>query len=204
MNSRRLVAALLACASAWYAVAGASELSTAPQQPAPGPPAQRLIGNDPAAPVDRASAQATLAQVAERRAELQREWAQRELECKRAFFVNPCLGTLRRDRLTAEQQLRQLELAAQQTLRDLAARDRNQREADRLAREESAREAELQQREANRRGFEARQLAAREDAAQRERDEAQRAQAAAARPDRREQRAPRAGSERPALPFPAR
>jgi colicin import membrane protein len=86
-------------------------------------------------PADRDSAQAMLRLVAERRAALEVEWAQRESDCTQRFLVNPCLNALRLDRLAAGRQFGELELVARQVLRDEAARDRNQREAERLARD---------------------------------------------------------------------
>jgi hypothetical protein len=90
-------------------------------------------------PTDSDSAQAMLRLVAERRAALEVEWAQRESDCTRRFLVNPCLNALRLDRLAAGRQFGELELAARQVLRDEAARDRNQREAERLAKDPAPR-----------------------------------------------------------------
>jgi len=78
-------------------------------------------------------AEATLQRVAERREALAREWAQRERACYRKFLVNPCLETLRLERLAAERQLEALEVAARQALREAAAIERNRREAARIA-----------------------------------------------------------------------
>jgi hypothetical protein len=111
------------------ALAGELGLATVPIEPDRLPLPGRL-GRLPDGPVQ---AEDTLRRVAERRAALEREWAQRERACYLRFLVNPCLEALRLDRIAAERQFDALEVAARQAIRQAQAIERNQREASRLA-----------------------------------------------------------------------
>jgi colicin import membrane protein len=196
-----LSTALAAAVPPW---ACASELTPAPR--AAQEVARVVPGIEVGAPIDRQSAQAALALVAERRAAFEAEWAQRRIDCYRRFLVNPCLGDLRQDRVAAERQFEEVELAARQALRDDAAYERNRREAQRLALEQERAAAELEQREANRRAWEARQQAARDSAAQRALDDARQAESAAAQREGRERETgrPDPGSTQPRQSAPLR
>jgi colicin import membrane protein len=101
----------------------------------PEPDRQPLPPSVAVLPPGREGALQMLQLVAERRSAFEVEWAQRERDCYRRFLVNPCLNTLRLDRLAAERQFDALAVGARQALRDDAARERNRREAERMARE---------------------------------------------------------------------
>jgi hypothetical protein len=199
MRLFRMIAIGLALpAAALAAPAGASELTPAPLD-------VRVPRVDIEAPTDPEAAQAALMQLAERRAALEAEWAQRRVDCHDRFLVNPCLAALRQEQHATLRQLDAVEIAARQALRDDAAYQRNLREAQRLEREQATLAAELERREANRRRWEARQQAAREDAAQRERDDAaQRDAAQRARDDAARSGAAAASPQPPERPRPAR
>lgn len=73
--------------------------------------------------VDRAQAEAALQAVDAESARLEHEFATREAECYRRFFVNRCREQVRDDREAAERELRRVRLEARDTQRRLEAED---------------------------------------------------------------------------------
>ena len=157
---------------AWGLLALVVGCATTPSASGPDPqrvrPAFVLDQIDLSAPMSPEQARSAQEAVREARLELGDALTREEIACYRTFLTRRCLDDLGERRRAVNERLNEVEVSANQRLRDEAARSVASRQADEVSRRQATLQSDTEREAKNRQEFEARLEAARQSQVRRE------------------------------------